>query len=292
MSSWHWVKKSLSFACIFFLSLNALAADFSAPNKNCVRSLAIFFANNPSLDFSRSDLRKVPQNTVGSSIEFGMYVKPLSMEGPYDRVLEPFRISKDGSVLDYVGSPHFTAKKTFLYLSEGSAPNSTARRLSKKLTDRSFTITDSSYPRETRLSDNLIAVYVNNEETLPFRDNSFDIIIQQKGLCACSRENTIFSTCGGVPVSVEGMSFYFQEIYRVLNKKIPHSFALLHGGLHTEADKVVLDTLMAAARECMRRNPKIQIDLIFMDTKDEVTNVDNLMAFFWGLKIYERTPSF
>jgi hypothetical protein len=70
---------------------------------------------------------------------------------------------------------------------------------------------------------------IDNTEPFRLRDNSQDLVVMNKGLCLCADKIEKKHTCGGISTSVEGMTKFFMEVARVLNKDNPYAIAMLQG---------------------------------------------------------------
>lgn len=83
---------------------------------------------------------------------------------------------------------------------------------------------DFGYPGSIE-NGNLKLMSLDNTKAFPFADNSFDTIVLRRGLCVCHQNQC----CGGfLPDSAEAKNF-FREVVRVLDKRVSHSKAVLHG---------------------------------------------------------------
>jgi hypothetical protein len=84
-------------------------------------------------------------------------------------------------------------------------------------------------------------VISDHKDGLPFKDNSFDLIMMNRGLCFCPgrccsggrRQMTLARnlapSCGGIPVDRQSRLGFLRDAARVLDKNNPRSIALLEG---------------------------------------------------------------
>lgn len=76
--------------------------------------------------------------------------------------------------------------------------------------------------------------FMDNTKPFPFSTDLFDMVRMTAGLCVCpwsKPPRPEGSTCGGIKLTVEGMSLFFFRVLRVLNSDNPNAVAVLEGGL-------------------------------------------------------------
>jgi hypothetical protein len=109
---------------------------------------------------------------------------------------------------------------------------------------------------------NLHLASVNNADPVLFPDNGFDGILMVRGLCNCNADEE--RTCGGLPINVEGLSSFFKEVARILNKKNPFAVAVLQGAYRKDEDSNGLKLVMIerALRILEKAYPDVQVSYI------------------------------
>jgi len=126
----------------------------------------------------------------------------------------------------------------------------------------------------------------DNSTTFPFRDNLFDAVVMNRGLCEC-RPDTSYSTCGGIPLSHSDAKSFLREVIRVLNKNNPKATAFLLGSVaHTLREEVFWNTV---GLDVMRENGSINIESVHYKAIDKGRRKGkNKGVIFIGLKISVR----
>lgn len=104
-------------------------------------------------------------------------------------------------------------------------------------------------PPFAEVAPNFFKVYMDNTRPFPFKADSFDAVIMQRGLCACEKPDL---SCGGIPLSIDGMHDFLTQVARVLNKRNSASVSFLEGGNET---KEVFEKWIKASDEVMSENP-------------------------------------
>lgn len=109
---------------------------------------------------------------------------------------------------------NFVGRKRVLFLSD----NGKSGHLSKLDSGTLFVSTDISNKTgiDLRMDNNY----------LPFTPGSFDVVIMNRGLCAC---HSAAKACGGMALEPAAIHQFLQNISQSLNSKNPNSIALLTG---------------------------------------------------------------
>ncbi|MBC7742548.1 MAG: hypothetical protein H7061_10135 [Bdellovibrionaceae bacterium] len=105
---------------------------------------------------------------------------------------------------------------------------------------------------------NLIA----DNNKLPFRENSFDFIYLNRGLCPCRGA----IACGGINTQRDSMTSFLNSIIHMLDKKNPNSLAILTGFYFPGLFGKTVPTLWrTVVDEMQAANPQLQIGLLTAD---------------------------
>lgn len=145
----------------------------------------------------------------------------------------------DVKVLEFLGENAGTGKtignftpyeksKKLLFIGDGaghSADADTGLQVAERFPDKEITRTDIGISRPRR-EGNVTSLHMDNMDTFPFQDNSFDTIVLRKGLCHCHEGRA----CAGFCPNRRETKHFFGEVARVLDKSNPNSVAYLHGG--------------------------------------------------------------
>lgn len=158
--------------------------------------------------------------------------------------------------LDPYGFFNFRKHQNIAFLSDGG--NSFPAKLLPENRGKNFISTDIDASRATDI------VVDNNH--LPFKDDSFDLVLMNRGLCKCSPTPKSCMTCGGIAAQEEDMRNFLRSVGRILDKRNPNSLALLTGfsfegplGPSLRVPKM----WMAAVRDLQREHPDLQWSILY-----------------------------
>ena len=115
---------------------------------------------------------------------------------------------------DRYGEFDYSDRKRVLFLSDGGV----SEQVPPERRSRLFISSDYDSKVEA-------AIRVNNN-LLPFRPGSFDLIVMNRGLCPCC---SLTETCGGIRLNENSLRLFLENIAGTLDPKNPESLALLTG---------------------------------------------------------------
>jgi hypothetical protein len=103
-----------------------------------------------------------------------------------------------------------------------------------------------------------VNILIDNNQ-LPFRNDTFDLILMNRGLCPCRGH----IACGGIDTQYIPMKNFLLSTINVLNKKDSHSLALFTGYYYPDVFKEVVPRLwLKIIREVQPLYPNLQINII------------------------------
>jgi hypothetical protein len=116
-----------------------------------------------------------------------------------------------------------------------------------------------------QMSPGVTARVDNNN--LPFRSNSFDLIVMNRGLCPCHSA----VACGGIDTKREPMKKFLQNAIQILDKNNPRSLALFTGFYFPGLFRHVVPELWISIvneiqAEIQTEHPNLQIAILHMNS--------------------------
>ncbi len=113
-----------------------------------------------------------------------------------------------------------------------------------------------------RMADGVNLQIDNNK--LPFRSDSFDLVLMNRGLCPCHSA----IACGGIDTKKEPMKKFLSGVIDILNKNNPDSLALVTGfyfpGLFR---KTVPELWLSIVEELQQEHPSLQFAILQKDAR-------------------------
>ncbi len=101
------------------------------------------------------------------------------------------------------------------------------------------------------LDEHYRRIKIDHRAIFPIESDQLDAIVAKRVLCLC---RNAAATCGGVKTKLKSAVQFFSEVARVLNKRNPAAFAILHGRPWHDHD--ISETVwLKAAHEVVRRYP-------------------------------------
>jgi hypothetical protein len=103
-----------------------------------------------------------------------------------------------------------------------------------------------------------VNILVDNNK-LPFNNNSFDLILMNRGLCPCRG----LAACGGIDINRKSMKSFLTSVVNLLNKNNPNSLALITGFYFPgPLRKLVPELWMSLVLELQPRYPLLQFAIL------------------------------
>ncbi len=162
---------------------------------------------------------------------------------------------------DPYGLFNFRKHQNIAFLSDGG--NSFPAKLLPENRGKNFISTDIDPARGSDL--------IADNNHLPFKDDSLDLILLNRGLCQCRPTPKSCMTCGGVAPKAKDMRNFLRSVGRVLDKQNPNSLALLTGfafngplGPSVRVPKM----WMAAVRDLQREHPELAWSVLYSQHTD------------------------
>lgn len=120
---------------------------------------------------------------------------------------------------------------------------------------------------------------------MPFRPNSFDLIVMSRGLCPCHGS----VSCGGIAVQRTEMTNFLVQLISVLNKNNPHSLAILTGFAYPGIFRITVPELWSSIIAEMRiLHP--ELEFFTLDSRSEKEQVSTGFRFI-GIAVSRRSKT-
>lgn len=153
------------------------------------------------------------------------------------------------SNFDYYPNFNYDKFNNILFLSDGGKAGRSIQ--SKKKPSQFFVSSDFKFSTG-------VNVLVDNNK-LPFQNNSFDLILMNRGLCPCRG----LSACGGIDINRESMKSFLTSIVNLLDNNNPNSLALITGFYFPgPLRKIVPDLWMSLVLELRPIYPYLQFAIL------------------------------
>jgi hypothetical protein len=120
---------------------------------------------------------------------------------------------------------HFKPFKNILMLADGEELYD-AYQVAKRYPSKRVVGTDLTIAPNFIAPPNLEVMTLNLRKKFPFKQGSFDLVYLASGLCHC---DTPTSACCGIRRTDKAIAHFFTQVIAMLDKKAPHSLAILNG---------------------------------------------------------------
>ena len=142
-----------------------------------------------------------------------------AFEAVAPRAEKPAGLEVRGDRFDDYASFNFNDHSNIVFLSDGG--RSAPAKLMPQNRTKNLVSTD------LNPSSGVDIVADNNR--LPLKDDAFDLVLMNRGLCQCRPTPRSCMTCGGIAPKAAEMRNFLRSVARFLDKKSPNSIAVLTG---------------------------------------------------------------